>query len=59
MSDYIHRQQAQVEYSGRREQEHEREHRQPDENAVARENPPVDDYDVERGREKLERVIGK
>jgi hypothetical protein len=23
------------------------------------ENPPVDDYDVERGREKLERLLAK
>ena len=59
MTDYIDRRQAQVEYSGRREQQDEREHREPYENAVPRENPPLDDYDVERGREKLELVIGK
>jgi hypothetical protein len=33
--------------------------RPPDERAVPKHNPPVDDYDVERGKAKLERVIGK
>jgi hypothetical protein len=59
MTDYIRRQQAQMELGARRERDDDREHRRPDENAVPRENPPVDDYDVERGKDKLERVIGK
>jgi hypothetical protein len=59
MTDYIRRQQAQMEVSARRERDDERDRRRPHENAVPRANPPVDDYDVERGRDKLERVIGK
>jgi hypothetical protein len=59
MSDYIHTQQTQVEYGARHEREDEPEFRRPYENAVPPENPPVDEYDVERGRDKLERVIGK
>ncbi|MDX6668697.1 MAG: hypothetical protein QOK04_2077 [Solirubrobacteraceae bacterium] len=48
-----------MEVSARRERDDERDRRRPHENAVPRANPPVDDYDVERGRDKLERVIGK
>ena len=59
MTDYIRRQQAQVELRACRERDDEPDHRRPYENVVPRENPPVDDYDVERGRDKLERVIGK